>query len=92
MPVFLRMLINYTLVRGHTKIPGGECHRHGKGITKEMKRFGVLVVIGVLAWMPTGAQMNTGGSNAHAQWFSHWKTRADDHDVIMGCHKDLLCY
>ena len=53
------------------KIPGGECHRHGKGIMKETKRFGALVVIGVLAWTLAGAQMNIGSSNVHAQWFSH---------------------
>ena len=27
-------------------------------------------------------QMNVSGSGVHAQWFSHWKIRADDHDVI----------
>ena len=27
-------------------------------------------------------QMNYGISSAHAQWFSHGKSRADDHDVI----------
>ena len=35
--------------------------------------------------------MNHGSSNAHAQWFCHWKIGADDHDIIMWCHKDLLC-
>ena len=83
MPVFFRMLLNYTLVQGHTEIPGGECHRHGKGITKEMRRFKVLVVFGVLAWMPAGVQTNTGSSNLHVQWFSHRKIRADNHDIIM---------
>ena len=59
------------------------CHRHEKGITKEMKRFRTLVVFGVPAWMPTDVQTNTGSSNAHVQWFSHQKIRADDHDIIM---------
>ena len=36
-------------------------------------------------------QMNHGSSNAHVQWFSHWKNGADDHDVIMWCHGDLSC-
>ena len=58
---------------------------------KEMKRFRALVVFGVLAWMLVGAQMNTGGSDVHVQWFSCWKIRADDHDVIMWCHEDLSC-
>ena len=22
-------------------------------------------------------------SSVHVQWFSHWKSRADDHDVIL---------
>ena len=29
---------------------------HGKGIQKEMKRFGAFIVIGVPAWMLAGAQ------------------------------------
>ena len=64
------------------EIPGRECHRHGKGITKETKRFRALIVFGVPAWMLVGVQMNTGGSDAHVQWFSHWKIRADNHDII----------
>ena len=47
-----------------------------------MKRFGAFVVFGVLMWMPADAQMNHGGSNVHAQWFSPWKIRADNHDVM----------
>ena len=47
-----------------------KCHRHGKGITKETKRFGVLVVFGVLAWMLVDVQTNTGSSDVHVQWFS----------------------
>ena len=50
---------------------------------KEMKRFGALIVFGVLAWILAGVQMNIGGSDVHVQWFSCWKIRADDHDVIM---------
>ena len=51
MPVFLGMSINWNLVQGHTEIPGGECHRHGKGIQKETKRFRAFVAFGVLVWM-----------------------------------------
>ena len=43
------------------------CHRHGKGIGKGTKRFGALVVFGVLPWMPVNTQMNHGSSNAHAK-------------------------
>ena len=55
----------------------------GKGIAKETKSFGVLIVFGVPAWMPADVQMNTGSSDVHAQWFSCLKIRADDHDIIM---------
>ena len=48
-----------------------------------MKRFGAFVVFRVPAWMLVDVQMNPGGSNAHAQWFSHWKIRADIHDVLI---------
>ena len=40
--------------------------------------------------MPVDAQTNRGGSAAHAQWFSHQKIRADNHDVIIWFHKDLM--
>ena len=42
-------------------------------------------------WTPMDLQMNHGGSNAHAQWFSHWKNGADDHDVIMQHHEASCC-
>ena len=71
------------MAQRYTKIPGGECHRHRKGIAKETKRFGALVVFGVLARMPADVQTNPGSSNVHAQCFSFWKIRADDHDIIM---------
>ena len=50
---------------------------------KEMKRFRTLIVFGFLVWMPADVQTNTGSSDVHAQWFSHWKIRADDCDIIM---------
>ena len=48
-----------------------------------MKRFRAFVVFGVPAWMLADMQTNHVGSIAHAQWFSHWKIRADDHDVLI---------
>ena len=36
-----------------------------------------------LTWMLAGAQMNLGGSSAHAQWFSFPNGGADDHDIII---------
>ena len=32
--------------------------------------------------MLADVETNYGGSNVHVQWFSHWKIRADDHDVM----------
>ena len=46
-----------------------------------MKRFRAFVVFEVLVRMLVDAQVNVGSSGAHAQWFSHWKIRADDHDI-----------
>ena len=51
-------------------MPGEECHRHENWVKKETKRFGAFIVFGVLAWMLADVQMNHGGSNVHAQWFS----------------------
>ena len=53
-----------------------------KGLQKR-RRFRALLVFGVLVQMLVGMQMNTGSSDVHMQWFSHWKIRADDHDIIM---------
>ena len=58
------------------------CHRHKNQVKKEMKRFRAFIVFGVSAWMLADVQMNHGSSNMHAQWFSHWKIRADDHDIM----------
>ena len=58
------------------------CHRHENWVKKEAKRFGCFHSIGVLVWMLTDVQMNSGSSDAHAQWFSHWKIRADNHDIM----------
>ena len=49
---------------------------------KEMKGFGAFIVFGVLAQMLADVQMNISSSGVHAQWFSHWKIRADEHDII----------
>ena len=59
------------------------CHRYGKGIRKETKRFRAFVVFGVPVRMPVDMQMNHGSSNVHVQWFSCWKIRADNHDVLI---------
>ena len=59
------------------------------------KRWGALdafIVFAVLAWMPADVQTNGEVSDAHVQWFSHWKIKADDCDVMKWYHKDLPCY
>ena len=75
------MQIYQTPAQGHTEIPGRECNRHGNWIGKETKRPGAFVEFGVPVWMLTDVQTNNGSSNAHVQWFSNWKIRADDHDI-----------
>ena len=47
-------------------------------LRKRQRGSDAFVVVGVLRRMPTDVQMNVGGSDAHAQWFSHWKIRADN--------------
>ena len=55
---------------------------HGNQVRKETKGFGAFVIFGVPAWIPADEQTNVSGSGMHAQWFSHWNIRADDHDII----------
>ena len=52
------------------------------GLRKRQRGLDALIVFGVLVWMLADVLMNGGNSNVHAQWFSHWKIRADDHDVM----------
>ena len=62
------------------------------GLRKRWRGLDAFIVFGVLAWMLVDVQMNNINSDAHAQWFSCWKIRADDHDIMKWCHKDLSCY
>ena len=52
------------------------------GLRKRRRGSDAFIVFGVLAWMPAGAQMNGDVSNAHAQWFSCWKIKADNCDIM----------
>ena len=47
-----------------------------------MERFGCIYINWGSGITPADAQMNGGNSNVHVQWFSHWKIRADDHDIM----------
>ena len=57
-------------------------HRHGNQVSKEMKGFTAFIIFGVPVWILVDVQTNVGSSGTHAQWFSCWKIRANDHDVI----------
>ena len=52
------------------------------GLRKRQRGSDVFIVFGVLVWMPADAQMNGNVSNMHAQWFYHWKIKADNCDVM----------
>ena len=62
------------------------------GLRKRQRGLHAFIVFGVLVQMPADVQTNGNVSNVHAQWFSHWKVKADDHDITKRHHKDLLCY
>ena len=52
------------------------------GLSKRWRGLDAIIVSGVLAWTLANAQMNGNVSDAHVQWFSCWKIRADDCDVM----------
>ena len=52
------------------------------GLRKRQRGLDAFILIGVLPWTPADAQMNSGDSNVHVQWFSHWKIRADDCGIM----------
>ena len=42
------------MVQGHTKIPGGECHRHERGFAKETMRFGISIIFSLFGMDASG--------------------------------------
>ena len=52
------------------------------GLRKRWRGLDAFIVFRVLAWMPADAQMYDIVSDAHVQWFSHWKIKAYNHDVM----------
>ena len=72
------------MVWGHTKIPGGECHRHKKRVWKRNDKVWTLCNFWYI-WhgCQQGVQTNYGSSFTHVQWFSCQNNRADDHDIII---------
>ena len=58
------------------------CHRHGNWVKKKTERFRCIYSI-------QGSGVDAGRcadkhsvSSVHVQWFSCWKIKADDHDVM----------
>ena len=52
------------------------------GLRKRWRGLDAFIVFGVPAWIPADVQMKDNVSNVHAQWFSYWKIKADDHDIM----------
>ena len=52
------------------------------GLRRRQRGLDAFVVLGILVWTPVDAQMNNNVSNVHVQWFSHWKIKAEDNDVM----------
>ena len=61
------------------------------GLRKRWRGLDAFIAVGVLAKMLADVQTNVGSSNVHVQWFTHWKIRADDYDIISWHHEDLPC-
>ena len=60
------------------------------GLRKRQRGSDAFVVAGVIASILADVQTNVSHSDVHAQWFSHWKIRADImtsfHDVMRISH------
>ena len=52
------------------------------GLRKRWRGMDAFIVFRVLVWMPADVQIKGNVSDAHAQWFSHWKIKADNCDVM----------
>ena len=51
-------------------------------LRKRRRGLDAFILIWVPVWMQADAQMNGSNSNVHVQWFSHWKIRADNRDIM----------
>ena len=52
------------------------------GLRKRERDLDASIVTGDSGIVLVDAQMNYNVSCVNAQWFSHWKIKADDHDVM----------
>ena len=62
------------------------------GLRKRQSGLNASILIGVLVWTLADVQTTGSISDVHAQWFSYWKIRADNCDVMKSHHKHLSCY
>ena len=51
-------------------------------LRKRQRGLDAFIVFGVPVWMLADVQMNDNVSNVHAQWFSCWKIKAHDCDIM----------
>ena len=52
------------------------------GLRKRQRGLDAFIVFRVLVWMLADVQTNNDISTAYAKWFSHWKIKADDWDIM----------
>ena len=52
------------------------------GLRKRQRSLDAIIAFGVAAWMLVDAQMNGDVSDVHVQWFSCWKIKADNCDIM----------
>ena len=67
-------------MRAHQNTSGESVTGTEIGLRKRWRGSDAIIVFGVLAWMPADVQTNGNVSDAHVQWFSHWKIKADNCD------------
>ena len=87
----VKMLINYTPVWGCTKIPGGECHRHRNRVKKKTMRFEAFVVIGDSDVDACRYADEPWQFQCTCTMVFQLEIGADDHDIMIWCHKGLSC-
>ena len=80
--VLIRMCKLRLQYKGTLKYLGESVTGMKIGLKKRWRGSDAFIVFGVPVWMLVHGQMNGEVSNMHVQWFSHWKIRADDCDIM----------
>ena len=52
------------------------------GLRKRQRGLDAFIVFRVLVWRPADVQTIDNVSDAHPQWLTHWKIKADDCDIM----------